>query len=92
MTVPVVLRLGYFYAGDPAADLDNIIKPIQDSLQGLVYADDIQVVDLVASSRPIAGNYHIPDSPLLAQAVLSASADFVWVEVRESTNVEVLRL
>ena len=30
----VVLRLAYFYVNEPIADLDNIVKPIQDALKG----------------------------------------------------------
>jgi Holliday junction resolvase RusA-like endonuclease len=32
----------YIYEGT-AADVDNIIKPIQDALKGLAYEDDEQV-------------------------------------------------
>ena len=33
-------------AGDDPVDIDNIIKPIQDALVGVVYADDEAVCDV----------------------------------------------
>src|SRR5205807_611858 len=63
----VVLRVAYFYVYAPAADLDNIVKPIQDALTGLAYANDVQVVDLVASMRPKAGTDLIRMSASLAK-------------------------
>lgn len=35
-----------YLCDDNPADIDNIIKPIQDGLIGVVLADDIQVIDL----------------------------------------------
>ncbi len=50
----VVLSVAYFYAYEPVADLDNIVKPLQDALKTIAYEDDIQAVDLIASMRPKA--------------------------------------
>ena len=43
---PVRVDIFVFLDGDLAGDLDNIIKPIQDALNGLVYRDDHQVSHL----------------------------------------------
>jgi crossover junction endodeoxyribonuclease RusA len=86
----VVLRVAYFYVGAPAADLDNIVKPIQDALQGIAYDDDIAVIDLIASMRPKDGSDLIPMSPVLATG-FAGNSDFVYIAVQRSSVVEVLR-
>lgn len=86
----VVLRIAYFYVDAPAADLDNIVKPIQDALKGIAYDDDIQVIDLVASMRPKIASDVIRMSAALA-AGFAGNSDFIYVRVEQSTVVEVLK-
>ena len=86
----VVLRVAYFYVDAPAADLDNIVKPIQDALKGIAYDDDIQVIDLVASMRPKEGSDLIRMSAVLATG-FAGNSDFVYITVQGSSAVEVLR-
>lgn len=87
---PVVLRLAYFYVYAPAADLDNIVKPIQDSLKGITYMDDVQVIDLVASMRRKDENRGIVMTAVLTDGFAGAS-DFVHVVVDRSSSMEVFR-
>jgi len=44
---PVQVTIYYFSSGAMAADLDNIVKPILDAMNGTVYVDDHQVERLV---------------------------------------------
>jgi crossover junction endodeoxyribonuclease RusA len=85
-----VLRVAYFYIDAPAADLDNIVKPIQDALKGIAYEDDIQVIDLIASMRSKDGSGVIPMSAVLARG-FGGNSDFVYVTVQGSSAIEVLR-
>jgi len=89
-TEEMVLRVAYFYVSDPIGDLDNIVKPIQDALTGIAYADDRQVVDLVASMRRKAVQDRVPMTETLALGFLGGS-DFVYVVVELSSNIEVFR-
>jgi hypothetical protein len=87
----MTLRMAYFYVNEPAADLDNIVKPIQDALQGLVYHDDEQIVDLVASMRRKEVDESLLLTPTLARGFLGGS-DFIYVSVdRSTTTIEVFR-
>ncbi len=45
------LQISYFYDQVATGDLDNIIKPIQDSLVGLIYIDDRQITDIACLRR-----------------------------------------
>jgi len=51
-TVAVELRITH-YAPKPLADMDNLIKPIQDALQGVLYVDDRVVKDVTGNWRNI---------------------------------------
>lgn len=86
----VVLRVAYFYVYAPAADLDNIVKPIQDALTGVAYADDIQVVDLIASMRRKEVSYRVPMTAVLA-AAFEAGSDFVYIAIGLASDIEVFR-
>jgi hypothetical protein len=87
----MTLRVAYFYVNEAAADLDNIVKPIQDALQGLVYDDDEQIVDLVASMRRKEVDDSLLLTPTLARVFLGGSY-FIYVSVdRSTTTIEVFR-
>lgn len=86
----LVLRVAYFYVYAPAADLDNVVKPLQDALKGVAFDDDIQVVDLIASMRRKGVSDRMPMRPVLASA-LGGGSDFVYVTVDRTTAIEVFR-
>jgi crossover junction endodeoxyribonuclease RusA len=76
------LMIAYFYEGAPA-DVDNIVKPILDSLKKLVYRDDSQITDLVSRRRPLSGPFSIEViSPVLAEA-LNRGREFLYVRIAE---------
>jgi len=76
----------YLCEADPA-DINNIIKPIQDALNALVYSDDSQIWDVTGHMRflsePIALD-GLPD--LLADAVI-AGTECVYVRVSRSREL-----
>lgn len=82
------LALIYLSRRNPP-DLDNIIKPIQDALVGLVMRDDSLVADVECHRRAIAGTFfelaRLP--PLLRQGLLS-DAECVYVRLSDSEPVE----
>jgi crossover junction endodeoxyribonuclease RusA len=85
-----VLRVAYFFVDAPAGDLDNIVKPIQDALKGIAYADDKQVVDLVASMRRKGFSEDVPTTAVLS-AGFGGGSDFIYVVVEQSSGIEVFR-
>lgn len=79
---PVSVRITYFY-DDESPDVDNIIKPIQDALTGLVYLDDAQVEDTGAMKRSLDGSYRLEGaSPTLLDAFVEGEI-FLYVRVSE---------
>ncbi len=86
----LVLRIAYFYVYAPAADLDNIVKPLQDALKGVAFEDDIQVVDLIASMRRKGVADRVPMTAQLATA-FGGGSDFIFVAVDRADAIEVFR-
>jgi crossover junction endodeoxyribonuclease RusA len=83
---PVMLRVTYFY-DTISVDVDNIIKPIQDALIGLIYASDDQITDVLSRKRNLNGNFRMPLSSVLAEGFLRGN-DFLYVRIEEAPNQE----
>lgn len=82
LTQELSLTITYFYEGVPT-DVDNIVKPILDSIQGLVYHDDVQITDLLSRRRPLAGPFRIGvPSPVLLEA-LGRGREFLHVSIAD---------
>ena len=65
------LTLIYLYNSDPV-DTDNIIKPIQDALIGLVYDDDLLIADVDSHRRSLSGTFDLTQCPIpLVQGITS---------------------
>jgi hypothetical protein len=54
----VELRITH-YAERPIADMDNLIKPMQDELQGIAYIDDRVVKDVSGNWRDIDAAFRV---------------------------------
>jgi crossover junction endodeoxyribonuclease RusA len=64
-----------------APDVDNIVKPIQDALNGLVYTDDSQITDCHTRKRKITGSFKVKGlSRALADGFVM-NKDFVHVKI-----------
>lgn len=52
-------RIAYFHAVPSTQDVDNIIKSILDALKGVVFQDDVAIVQCLTSKVDIRKNYAI---------------------------------
>jgi crossover junction endodeoxyribonuclease RusA len=78
--VEIALRVTH-YCELPVGDMDNLLKPVQDALQGVVYENDRQVKDALSNRRDINGAFRVRFmSPRLA-AAFSAGDEFVHIRV-----------
>lgn len=86
---PIKISAVYYYEGI-ALDTDNMIKPIQDALKGLVYSDDCIITDSQAAKRNLDGNFRVKGmSPVLAEGFCSGS-EFIYVRILEAPSQEEL--
>ena len=76
------LRLTLIYlCGDNPADIDNIIKPIQDGLNGVVFCDDSQITDVDSHRRSINEIIDLVNLPRLLIAGILAGEECVYLRV-----------
>ena len=77
-TEPVALRLLYLY-DEAALDVDNILKPIQDALVGILLTDDSVITDVEIRRRWRGTTFTLDAvTPVLA-AGLALGREFVYV-------------
>ncbi|WP_307449048.1 RusA family crossover junction endodeoxyribonuclease [Paenibacillus sp. V4I3] len=86
------LRISITYYFDTASpDVDNIIKPIQDTLIGLVYIDDNQIMDTSCGKRDINGSFKIRGASSVLVKGFTQGNEFLFVRVNEMTDLEEVR-
>ncbi|WP_323149117.1 RusA family crossover junction endodeoxyribonuclease [Pseudomonas oryzihabitans] len=69
------------------ADIDNIIKPIQDALVGLVFKDDFLVSDVDSHRRFLDEPIDVTCLPPLLQSGVAAGNECVYVRVSDAQEL-----
>lgn len=70
-----------YHDSAPPLDVDNMLKPIQDALIGIVYVDDGQLVDIGGHHRDVNDRYEVRGmTPAQADGFVSGEA-FVHIRV-----------
>jgi crossover junction endodeoxyribonuclease RusA len=78
----VRLVVTYYHDGPlPRLDGDNMAKPIQDALNGLVYVDDRQVTDQESHSRNLNGRFTVRHASMVLLQAFSVGDEFLHVQV-----------
>lgn len=85
----VTVTITYYYDGD-SLDVDNIIKPIQDALIGIIYSDDNQVSETKSRKRSINGSYKIRGVSAVLLTAFADGNDFLHIKVCLAEATEVL--
>ncbi|MCU0490813.1 MAG: RusA family crossover junction endodeoxyribonuclease [Chloroflexaceae bacterium] len=69
LTQHLKLMVTYYHDGVMVRmDNDNMVKPIQDALNGLVYVDDRQITDTYVRKTDLNGSFRVRGmSPVLAE-------------------------
>lgn len=81
--------MSLYLCGEAPADIDNIVKPIQDSLVGVVYADDSLIADVDSHRRFITDPIDLTNLPTLLIQGADSGEECVYVSVSFSENLEV---
>lgn len=89
MTDKVQIHVTYFHEGAPL-DVDNMLKPIQDALCGIVYVDDNQLLDTHGHLRDVGGAYRVQGmTPAQADGFVSGGP-FVHIRVEAMPGLQEL--
>lgn len=85
------LTVVYYHERDSVLiDHDNMVKPIQDALAGLVYNNDRQITDSQTRKTSINGRFRVRHlSPTCARA-FAQGKEFIYIRVEEAPNHEEL--
>lgn len=82
------LRFSIVYLCDSSpADIDNIIKPIQDALVGLVFEDDFLVSDVDSHRRFLAEPIDVTSLSPLLQTGVATGSECVYVRVSDAQDL-----
>ncbi|MBD2409975.1 crossover junction endodeoxyribonuclease RuvA [Nostoc calcicola FACHB-389] len=77
-----------YLCDDFPSDSDNIIKPIQDALVGLVFEDDSLVSDVDSHRRFMSDPIDIISLPSLLQRAVITGKECVYVKISEFQTLE----
>ena len=81
----VTFSMTYFHEGS-SPDVDNLIKPVQDALEGLVYLDDGQVVDTRSRRKSLDGSYRIRGASPVLLLAFAEGHEFLHIRVEENRS------
>jgi crossover junction endodeoxyribonuclease RusA len=81
------LTLVYLFDLSPP-DTDNIVKPIQDALVGLVFTDDALIADVESHRRWLNATFDLTLLPPLILAGIASGQECVYVQVTNSRPLE----
>ncbi len=85
---PVCITLVYLF-DEVELDIDNIIKPIQDALVGLVFLDDSIVTDIIIRKRQLRVNFNRTGaSPVLIEGI-EYGDEFVYVHIADAPQEQI---
>lgn len=84
---PLRIIVTYYHEGpEIRLDNDNMVKPIQDALNGLVYEDDCLITDTELRKTCVDGKFKLRGlSEVLAQAFVRGS-EFVHIRVERAPD------
>ncbi len=77
-----------YLCDDSPADIDNIIKPIQDALVGVVFADDSLISDVDSHRRFLSDEIDVTNLPPLLISGAVSGEECVYVCVSLAENLE----
>ena len=84
---PIRFSIVYLCDEEPP-DVDNIIKPIQDALVGLVFEDDSLITDVDGHRRFLSEIDDVSRLPARLQAPILAKQECIYVRVSQAQDLE----
>jgi Holliday junction resolvase RusA-like endonuclease len=85
----------HYYDADPTnesgvPDSDNIVKPVRDALNGLIYVDDYQITDFVSRRRSLNGSFRVKGMSRVLADAFCKGEEFLHVKVEAAPDPEEL--
>lgn len=91
LDVPIKITVVYYHEGPSIRlDGDNMLKPIQDAMNGRIYLDDRLIVAASTSKTPVDAYYRVRwMSQVLADAWVRGE-EFIYVKIEAASTGELL--
>lgn len=67
-------------------DSDNIVKPVRDALNGIVYVDDYQITDFVSRRRSLNGSFRVKGMSLMLAEGFCQGSEFLHVKIESAPD------
>lgn len=85
----------HYYDADPTnesgvPDSDNIVKPVRDALNGLIYVDDYQITDFVSRRRSLNGSFRVKGMSRVLADAFCKGEEFLHIKVEAAPDPEEL--
>ena len=81
------IAVTYYHEGETVnLDNDNMIKPIQDALAGLVYINDRQITDTRVRKTSLDGAFRIRGTSVVLALAFVRSVEFIHVALRKKPD------
>jgi hypothetical protein len=89
--VPLKLTVVYYHERQSVLiDHDNMIKPIQDALAGLIYKNDRQIIDAQTRKTNIDGRFRLRHLSAVYARAFGGGREFVYIRIEEAPSHEEL--
>jgi crossover junction endodeoxyribonuclease RusA len=87
LSVALKITVAYYHEGtEVLMDNDNMIKPIQDALNGLLYIDDRLITDTVIRKTPIDSPIRARGASLTLLRAYSKGREFLHIQIDHSPD------
>jgi crossover junction endodeoxyribonuclease RusA len=87
LDVPLELIVTFYHEGeDVLLDNDNMIKPIQDAMNEIVYTDDRRITDNQLRKSSIEGRFHVRRLSMVLLEGFSIGNEFIHVVIRDAPD------
>lgn len=89
LAIPLKIAVAYYHEGMAVSiDNDNLLKPIQDALSNLIYADDRWITDTIVRKTSIDSPINARRVSLVLLTAFSAGKQFVHVQLDRAPEHE----
>ena len=87
INVPITITVVYFHEG-PAVrmDNDNMLKPIQDAMNGRIYVDDRLIVTASVSKLPVDDSYRVRRMARVIADAFVKGDPFVYIRIEAAAT------
>lgn len=89
--VPIEITVVYYHDGQQVRiDDDNLLKPIQDAVNGHMYVDDGLITGAYVRKTPLDGSFRVRGMPRILADAFVEGVQFIYIRLDSAPNHRVL--